>query len=112
MFEEIKLSAEQEKQIANWEKSYGEKSALGRRQFLTATEYVQQRLTCEFISHSRPYNCYNEGQNRYTRQDSAPLTEEDIQAILRSGRGQGSKIVKGKVGDTSVVHEWFIDSSD
>jgi len=109
--ESMVLSAKEQHDLIQWEKSWGKESAQGREHYLKIQKYKDTFLNKQLLSRGKPYNCYHEGVDLYTRKDGQPLTAEDVRAIYEGSPGQGSKVL-GKAGDLEVKHEWFIDSSD
>ena len=55
--------------------------------------------------------CYTKGTEKWRRQDGAPLTAADEQAIKLISRGQGNCFT-GTTGDQFIQLDWACDSSD
>ena len=109
--DDMLLSDKEKAQLVKDAQTWGWDWAQRRSRSLKVHIYVGLYLDRTNGGRATPFNCYTEGTDTYARKDAQAMTEEDVQAILESSQGQGSK-VRGKAGDLQVVHEWFVDSSD
>lgn len=111
-FEKMELTEEVINDITKYEKSFGKNWVDKSIQWNKVKCYVDTYLSrIEKESSTRkPWNCYVEGTDVYTRVDNLPITQDDLDALNHYSSGQGLKII-GNVGDMKARREWFCDSS-